>query len=198
MNLEELSTVSTPTSIEGATEKAKKSLSTLESSLQSLIDSAERAGKWGNRTAAAALGLGIGLLGGVGIVTNLPLPNEWKPVVVCASGLAGMGGAVLIVIEVDERRKRIQEEQRLERLKESLTYTLEMLNKYPNLESSLRPKLDYDSQTESVLLRGDSIGAVQALPWGNNSPSNPQQNTLPPATNRQKTLPPDPDTENPT
>ncbi|MEB3192907.1 MAG: hypothetical protein VKL42_21400 [Snowella sp.] len=166
---------------------AQEGLNSLKDTLDFLMKNAERAGKWGKPTAAAAFGLGGGLLIGVGIVTTLPVPNEFKPVVVSASGLAGMGGAVFIVIEVDERRKKIQEEQRLERLQESRTYTLEMLNKYPNLESSLRPKLDYDSQTESVLLRGDSIGAVQALPWGNNSPSNPQQNTLSPA----------PDTENP-
>ena len=79
---------------------AQKGLNSLEDTIDWGIKTAERAEKWGKKMAAGALGLGFGLLGGVGIAINLPLPNEWKPVVVGASGLAGMGGAVLIVIEI--------------------------------------------------------------------------------------------------
>ena len=161
---------------------AQNSLRLIKGYLDLAMDIPERAGKWNKTTATAALGGGIGLLGGVYIATNSPWPSElWKYSVVVASGLAGAGGAVLIVIERDERRKGIQEQQRFKRLRESQAYTLEILNKYPNLAPSLLPKLNYDLQTESILLREDAIGAIKVLPWNNDLPSNPEQNTLPPA-----------------
>jgi hypothetical protein len=167
--------------IEKKNSLAQKGLNALTDTIDWAMKAAERAGNWGKKTAAGALGLGVGLLGGVGIATNLPLPNELKPVVVGASGSAGMGGAVLIVIEIDERRKRIQEQQRFARLQESQELTLQRLDRYPRLAPSLQSKLNYDLQTESSLLRGDSIGVVQVLPWSNDLQSNPQQNILPPA-----------------
>lgn len=160
---------------------AQEGLNSLKDTLDLLMKTAERAGKWGKQTATAALGLGGGLLVGVGIVTTLPVPNEWKPVVVGASGLAGAGGTVFVVIERDEKRKRIQEIQHFERLENSIDRNLKRARDYPELAPSLQLKLNYDLQTESILLRGDATGAIKVLPWDNDLPSNPEQNTLPPA-----------------
>lgn len=145
-----------------------------------------------NKTiAVTAAGYGVGFLTTAILLTGTP-DNAIKFTECGMGGLVGGGLISYIVQEMDRRRKQFQIETSIER-------NFQRINEHPEQRPLLEAKLNYDLQTESILLREDSIGAVQPLlPWGNNSPSNPQQNTLPPATNPQNTLPPDPDTENPT
>jgi hypothetical protein len=115
--------------------------------------------------------------------------------VVPISTSGGTGAAVLIVIQMDKRKKRMDEErkkienhQRLEEVRVSRTILLDTLDKHPELGPLLLQPIKDNFQTETILLRADSTGAVQVLPLSNDLPSNLQQNILPPA----------PDTENPT
>ena len=123
---------------------AKLGLGAIEATTDFVMKNVERTKNWEKKEYAAVFGFAVCLLGGVGIAMNLPLPNELKPVVAGASGLAGMGGAALIVIEIDERRKRMDEErkkienhQRLEEVRVSRTILLDTLEKYPKLEPLL-------------------------------------------------------------
>jgi hypothetical protein len=179
----------TPNTIEAVNKIAQADIGKLKEFTDGQIDIVTKIGK-DKKTAAGVAGYGVGFLATAILLTGTP--NNFSTFVECIfGGFAGGGVTSYIVQEIDERRKRIQIEKIIER-------DFQIIRDYPELRPLLEQKLNYDFQTESILLRGDSIGAVQALPWGNNSPSNPQQNTLPPATNPQNTLPPATDTENPT
>jgi hypothetical protein len=160
-----------------------------------VVKKPERVEKWGEKTAAGVVGAWIGFLSGCFVATNFSLPDEFKHMVVPISTSGGTGAAVLIVIQMDKRKKRMDEErkkienhQRLEEVRVSRTILLDTLDKHPELGPLLLQPIKDNFQTETILLRADSTGAVQVLPLSNDLPSNLQQNILPPA----------PDTENPT
>jgi hypothetical protein len=149
----------------------------------------ERVEKWGEKTAAGAVGALIGFLGGCFVATNFSLPDEFKDMAVPISTSAGTGVAVLIVIQIDKRRKRIQDKEGVQQLNENIDLVNEnidldfkRLEKYPQFGHILVPSVERNLQTRDSLLKGDSLGVVRVLPLSNDLPSNPPQNILPPAT----------------
>ena len=63
-----------------------------------------------------------------------------------------------MIQEIEERKQhRIARENRLD--------NLAMLGQNPNLDPILLQQLNYDAQTVSMLIRGDSINAVQQEAW---------------------------------
>ena len=72
----------------------------------------------------------------------------------------------------------MDERRRLRLARENRRNNIDALGQNPNLDSLLLLQLNYDSQTESMILRGDFSDAVQQQAWimsdpSSNSPQKP-------------------------